>query len=52
MFRCKGCNIGGFGGQFFYHICEINFFCFVVAMCDLVQDMETVCGPKLTANSI
>ena len=46
----KGCNFKGFNmyigwvnGQFF-RILEIKSFYFVVAICDLVQDVETVKG--------
>ena len=36
-----GCNVGCFSGHFF-RIFEINIFCFVVAICDLVHDVETI----------
>ena len=35
-----GATLDDFSGQFF-GICEI-FFCFVVAICDLVHDVETI----------
>ena len=36
-----GCNAPDFSGQYF-RIFGIIIFCFVVAICDLVQDVETI----------
>ena len=38
----KRCNAGDFSGHFFPHFCEIDFFCIVVDMCDLVHNLETI----------
>ena len=35
------CQLSNFSGQFF-GIFEIIIFCFVVAICDLVHDVETI----------
>ena len=40
----KGYNIACFSGHFFFCIFEIKRFCFVVAMSDLVHDMEVIHG--------
>ena len=37
----RGTTLAGFSGQFF-HIFEIKLFCFVVAMNDVVQDVEAI----------
>ena len=37
----RGATLDDFSGQFF-RIFEIIIFCFVVAICDLVHDVETI----------
>ena len=41
--KTRGTTYDGFSGQFF-RIFEIIFVCFVVAMSDLVQDVEAIHG--------
>ena len=38
------CNAGSFTDQFFslFFFCDINLFCFAVAMCNLVQNVKTI----------
>ena len=39
----SGCNVIGSSGHLF-RFCELIFVCIVVAMCDLVQDVENIHG--------
>ena len=44
VYKFKGYNLARFQRSFFLYIFELKLFCFVVALCDLVHDVEAIHG--------
>ena len=42
--RSKGYNVGWFKSSFFFRIFEINCFCFIVALFEILHDVEAIRG--------
>ena len=42
LFLSKGYNVGWFYWSFFFQFLKLNIFSFVVAICDLVHDVEAI----------
>ena len=42
-YKPKGYNVGWFQASFFFDFCRLFIlFCFVVAICDILHDVETI----------